>query len=132
MAAIIKPGAFNEQFTIYLNTVGKPVRRTLREMTADEVLLAMNWSLAEADRLSIEAEPARQLAIAIEEGRAEEIGSTHEQIKDSAAILRRAGEAMESDARLLSLVASAMPQWRGSGLTLVQALRRYWPRGRAA
>ena len=59
MADVVMPDQFNEQFTLYLNTEGKPVKRTLREMTAAEVLLAMDWQRDEANRLNAEAAHAR-------------------------------------------------------------------------
>ena len=73
MSGIIAPVAFNERFTIYLNAEGKPVQRTLREMTGDEVLLAVEWSHDEADRLDAEAEPARAISRAIQERRLEDL-----------------------------------------------------------
>lgn len=66
---VIEPKAFNEPFTIYLNSEGKPVERSLREMTASEVLAAMEWQDVEAKRLEREAEPAKAIAIALAEGR---------------------------------------------------------------
>jgi hypothetical protein len=133
MAEIIKPAVLNERFTLYLNADGHPVQRTLREMTAEEVLLALNWSGAEAEQLDREAEPARLIAEALEDGRSEEIARLGQYDIDAAiSLLRQAGEAMERDARLMSLVVSAIPQWRGSKMSLREGLRRYWPHGRAA
>jgi hypothetical protein len=57
MAEIIVPDPLDERFTFYLNAAGKPVQCTLREMTAGEVSQAMDWSMAEAERLVAEAEP---------------------------------------------------------------------------
>ena len=53
---VLMPDAFNERFTLYLNTEGNPVERTLREMTGGEVLLAHEWIVDEADRCRREAE----------------------------------------------------------------------------
>ena len=44
MADVVVPDQFNEQFTLYLNTDGEPVKRTLREMTGAEVMVAFAWS----------------------------------------------------------------------------------------
>lgn len=55
--------ALNERFTLY-NADGKPVERMLHEMTADEVMAAVEWSVAETKRLDRAAEPARELVIA--------------------------------------------------------------------
>lgn len=134
MSEVITPGAFNEKFTLYLNTEGKPVQRTLREMTADEVLRALEWQGSEADRLNREAEPARQIAsAAADKGRHAEIAHLSEAEFDAAALaLEKAGEAAERQVRLLGLIEAVMPQWHGSKLPLGKALRRYWPGGRAA
>ena len=133
MAEIVQPDAFNERFTIYLNADGNPVQRTLREMTATEVSLALEWSRAEVEQLDTQAGTARRIAGALESGRTEEIAHLRQRDIDAAiSILRQTGEAMERDARLMSLVASTIPQWRGSKMSLGQGLRRYWPYGRAA
>jgi hypothetical protein len=132
MAEIITPAELNERFTVYLNSDGNPVQRTLREMTADEVLLALEWSGAEAERLNREAELARSIAEALEDGRTEKLAHLGKHDIDAAiSLLCQAGEAMVSDARLMSLVMSAIPQWRGSKMSLGQGLLRYWPHGRA-
>jgi hypothetical protein len=62
MPDVLSPPEFNERFTIDLNADGKPVQRTLREMTAGEVMQAIRWAdreigqiMAEADRLMVEA-----------------------------------------------------------------------------
>ena len=52
MADVLKPEAFNERFTVYLNAEGKPVERTVREMTAGEVLKALEWLGEEIARCS--------------------------------------------------------------------------------
>ena len=43
IAEVVAHDAFNERFTIYLNDKGKPVQRTVREMTAGEVMPAIAW-----------------------------------------------------------------------------------------
>jgi hypothetical protein len=133
MAEIIIPDALNERFTLYLNADGNPVQRTLREMTPDEVLLALEWSGAQAELLNQEAESARLIAEALEDGRIDEIAHLEKHDIDAAiSLLRQAGEAMVRDARLMSLIASAIPQWRGAKMSLRQAVHRYWPHGRAS
>lgn len=134
MADVVVPDQFNEQFTLYLNTGGEPVQRTLREMTGAEVLVAFAWSRAEAERLEREVESARALAIAVEEGRLEALaGKTHSELEAAGMSLRTAGEAMQRHAQLLSLIQAALPQWQEhNDKGLRKAIRRYWPRGRAA
>jgi hypothetical protein len=93
------------------------VQRTLREMTADEVELALEWAHAEA-------EPAHRLAVAIMEGRTDELSHVCEEF------LWRAYEAADRNTRLMVLVEASIPQWRGTKLSLHKALRRWWPGGR--
>jgi hypothetical protein len=97
-----------------------------------EVLAAVQWSADEAERLQREAEPARLLGIALQEGRHEELESkTREEVRTAIAVLRKAGEAMHRHAHLMSLVHATMRQWRKhDGMTIRDALRRYWPGGR--
>jgi hypothetical protein len=131
---IIVPTEFNEKFVLYLNSDGQPVDRTLREMTAGEVLQAIEWHEDEADTL------ADELA-AMEDERAA-ARATLQSGKDAAALetlhrgiaaARKSGKAAERSARLMTLVAANIPQWeRHPGLKLSEALRRYWPHGRAA
>jgi hypothetical protein len=56
-AALIGP-----PFTVSFDTDGTPVQRPLGEMTASEVLTALEWQAANVARLETEAEPARRLA----------------------------------------------------------------------
>jgi hypothetical protein len=125
MAEIIEPAALNERFTIYLNTEGNLVQRTLREMTADEVLLAEDYAAAEADWLQREAAPAVALSIRIERGERDVLaGFTCEQCEAMSDAMGAAREALDRVRRLMVLVNLAMPRWRGSGLTFGEALRR--------
>jgi hypothetical protein len=135
MAAIIKPDAFNERFTLYLNTEGKPVQRALREMTAAEVLLALKWQTAEAVKLEAEVEPWLKIGDMIEAGRSDEVPAelTANELRAAGARCLVAAEASLRVRRLRSLICTTMPQWRnGSGLPLDKALCRYWPRVRVA
>jgi hypothetical protein len=134
MAEIIKPDALNERFTLYLNAAGMPVQRTLREMTAGEVSLAFDWSRTEADRLDRAAEPARAIAIALEEGRREVLSDmTRADMNAATASLDRRKEAVARHVRLMRLTQAAMPQWQDHNDNgLRNALRRWWPGGRHA
>jgi HAMP domain-containing protein len=130
---VLMPGNFNECFTIYLNADGNPVQRTLREMTAGEVLAAIAWHTAESDRLEHETQRFRDIAKALEAGDADAVppDTKEAEIKHMAAALREAGEAQLKTARLMQLVHVNMPQWRRR-MKIGEALRRYWPGGRAA
>jgi hypothetical protein len=133
MADVLSPEAFNERFTLYLNAAGKPVQRALREMTPAEVMLALEWAEAETQRLNAEADPARKIGEAVEQERTEEIAHlTEAELVEAMERLEAAANALERDKRLLSAITASMPQWRGTGIPLRQAIRRFWPKGRAA
>jgi hypothetical protein len=129
--SVVKPPQFNERFTIYLNAAGEPVQRTLSEMTADEVMQAINWHDEEADRLEREAGPLLGLAVAVEAGT---LDPTPNMLRDAAQGLRQASDAQIKSARLLEQVRAILsPQWqRHQNVTLTAALRRWWPGGRNA
>lgn len=121
--------ALNERFTLY-NADGKPVERMLHEMTADEVMAAVEWSVAETKRLDRAAEPARELVIAArKEGRGEmSLGKTRADLTATSAPILAAMEATNRHVRLLSLIQAAIPQWQernDSGLR--SALGRRFP-----
>lgn len=117
MPDVIKPDAFNERFTL-LNAAGKLVQRPLREMTADEVMAALEWADAEMERWRAEAERHKAIFTAVEAGKA----VTKEQ--DAALdALKEMEAAVERMTRLFSLVRAIVPEGAG-------ALRRSWPGGR--
>jgi hypothetical protein len=129
MADVVVPQQLNEKFTLYLNTKGEPVQRSLREMTADEVLAAERWQLAEADRLGRETEPFSRMAEMIEAG-VSPPGLTPEGARAAMTELRKAAEAAGKYARLMTIVQGRISnQWdRHPTLTMREALRRYWRR----
>jgi len=127
-AAVLMPEAFNERFTVYLNSAGKPVERTLSQMTSGEVLFAIRWHADETERLERDAEPAKVIAIAIEEGRTADLAHmTRGELLAGRDALRRSIEASQQLGRLIHLVHTSMPQWRGE-LPLDKAVRKFWPR----
>jgi hypothetical protein len=132
---IITPAEFAEKFTIYLNTDGKPVERTIREMTSGEVLAALEWHQAEGDRLvaefaAIEAD-VDAAGATVEGGKADAIAV--DTLERGAAAAERAVEVTEQTERLLRLVMAAIPQWqRHKDMALQEGVRRYWPGGKAA
>lgn len=132
MADVVMPDQFNEQFTLYLNTEGKPVKRTLREMTAGEVLQAMDWQRDEANRLNAEAAPALAWGEAIEAGRKDDVPDlSPDEFRHAAAKLDEAADATVRAERLISLVLSHCPA-RYRKTPLQAGLPRWWPGGRAA
>jgi hypothetical protein len=130
--AILAPEEFNERFTLYLNGEGKPVQRTLREMAPTEVLLAMEWLNNEANRLDLEAAPARASSEAYEESGRIPDGVTREEVRRYGAALVKSREAMKRSNHLMQMIQAVMPQWdRHPEMQLRVALRRFWPGGRA-
>jgi hypothetical protein len=131
MSTVIQPAAFSEKFTVRIDADGKPVQRALREMTAGEVIAAVERSAEEVDRLAREALPAEEIAVALEEGRHEALaGMTGEEVWAAQAALRAAGEAMERHAGLLSLIHGALPEWQEpTRKAFHDALLHHWPGG---
>jgi hypothetical protein len=111
-------------FTIGLNADGKPVQRPLGEMTATEVLTALDWQAATVARLETEANPAHWLA------EPDQIdGVALDAARQAVTTLRSLASEQERLIELLQLVGAAMPQWRrDSDLQLSAAVRRFWPR----
>jgi hypothetical protein len=126
---VLMPDDFNERFTIYLNAAGKPVQRTLRQMTGGEVIAALEWNQGEIDRLEVDAAPVRWMGEAIEAGRTDRLAEVaKDELLAAVAVLRALATAQMRHARLLSLVAVAIPQWRRHrGMGLSDALKRFWP-----
>jgi hypothetical protein len=126
--------ALDERFTIYCNAKGKPVQRTLREMTADEVMEAIEWNGREADRLEKLAAPylhRRSPAEAFEAGEitdAEMVAQTEHGV----ALLQASAAAFTRSANLERAVLAALnhlPE-AAKDQPIVRVLRRYWPGGR--
>ena len=134
MPDVATPAAFNERFTIYLNTEGNPVERVLREMTATEVVAAYRWHKAEADRLVRKAETAQAIADAILARNPSELTDGEgEAIQAAITIGRCAAAACEKHARLGAMVLASIPQpHRHNDTKIGEALQRYWPGGRTA
>jgi excisionase family DNA binding protein len=132
MPDVLKPQAFHERFTLYLNAAGEAVERTFAEMTAPEVLAAIKWHASEGNRLEREAAPFAEIAEIVEAGGNLPVETSRQTIERAIVALRQAGEAQGKAARLMVLVRTNIPQWhRHPGLSLDAALRRFWPGGRA-
>ena len=114
-----------ERFTIRVNSNGERVEKPLAEMTAAEVIEAVEWLDAEARQLDGEAMPFHALAkrtiIASDENRAEfEVAKVG---------LGGSVAAAERQMRLMALIEASMPQWKGSRRSLKGALKKWWPGG---
>lgn len=111
-------------FTVGLDADGTPVQRPLGEMTASEVLAALEWQAANVARLEAEAEPARRLA---EPDRIDSV--TLDAARRAVETLRTLATEQETLIALLERIGATMPQWRpDSDLSLSAAVRRFWPR----
>jgi hypothetical protein len=93
--------ATDERFTLYLDAEGKPVQRRLGDMTADEVVSAIEWLDAEADRL--------------------------DQLSAVAPLI--VAQAHEKADRLARAVVAVLDREGApdSGISLFEAIHRYWP-----
>ena len=91
-----------------MNADGKPVQRTIRQMTAGELTAAVRWNGEESERLNQEAAPFTVLMEARERGEHPPLPPKDE-CRRGVALLREASEAHERVARLLTLAATAMP-----------------------
>jgi hypothetical protein len=127
MTNVVTSAAFNEQFTIGTDADGKPVQRTLRDMTADEVGRTMDWHHREAMRLEAETAPYRAMAEAAEAGTLDR--DTPADVRWQAVdALREAARAAEKAARLWTLVQLTLQAAQVNHLPLGEAVRRAWPR----
>jgi hypothetical protein len=120
--------ALNERFTLY-SADGKPVERMLHEMTADEVMAAVEWSVAETKRLNRAAEPARELVIAVrKEGRGDMLkGEASDELTAAVESIREAMEATNRHVRLLSLIQDAIRKRCGRDLLIADSVAGLLP-----
>lgn len=113
---VVRRADFNERFTIYLNTEGKPVQRPLRKMTAGDVMSALLWHSDEARRLEVAAAPFLD---------SDDDVPVPGGVSDKE--LMAWADRKQAEAELL--LQSAEAHYRCSRLQLV--IRRYWPGSRA-
>ncbi len=131
---ISQPEHFNEKFTVCLDTSGQPVQRALIEMTAPQVVQAMEWQEANSDRLCQKSDQTLRVATALltrakagEKLAAEEFTI----FKNAADASERAEAELKKTARLMKLVMSRIPH-RYSYMPISERLRRSRVSGRAA
>ena len=109
MAEVIEPEAFNERFTIGLDAAGQLIERTVRQMTTNEVLTAVQFYDNEIVRLEREAQPwSRLIAEAGAAGRLRELDLTG----TAAEALHRLADALNTSVRLETLIMALMPGWQ--------------------
>jgi hypothetical protein len=124
VVAMSDPPAIGERFTVGLDPDGRPVQQRLFEMTAAEVLAAVEWQTAEANWLTREAEPAAAIIKAAEALRS----PSPDEAALQTAIVQQADEARRRQANLRAMIHATIPQWPGTGAALGGAVRRFWPR----
>lgn len=133
MAKVLKPDAFHQKFTIYVNVAGDLVQRTLSEMSADEVMAAVQWQSDESDRLEREAAPFIERTKLVMDGKGLTNDLAQDYLEIAVATMRAAAAAGLKAVHLMEVVRANLPQWKQHpGMTMEIALRRFWPGGRAA
>lgn len=131
MSNVVAPAAFNEPFTLRLDGAGEPVRRTLNEMSADDVVDACRWAAVEENRLGQLLAPWESLPGETDEGWISRIAlKPGFDLEMVGSLLTEAGEAQARLGRLLHAVRLVLtPQWREHPdvVGLGEAVRRWWP-----
>jgi hypothetical protein len=120
-----QPSGLGEKFVVSLNPEGCPVQRALHEMTATEVLAAIEWHTDEALRLQ------EQTVSCVEPAEAAEMDILDLEMQDGVRRVAKGGVAAAATtlgkaARLLALVVSALPK-HGEFLPLRERILSTWP-----
>jgi hypothetical protein len=124
MATVLKPEPFNELFTLYLNADGRPVQRALRDMTAGEVMTAINWQMDHAEALRSQAEAGNERCAALTASSPESVTADDMAFMDrQEALCGAASTELEKAKRLLELVGSQVPP----AMKLGEGIKRVWP-----
>lgn len=131
-AEVIRTQALNPKFTLYLNTEGRPVQRTVLEMTEGEVGLAIQWAETELMECEANAKPLMAAIENIMEAKPETATEeNHRLYLAAAAAMNALSEASDRLARLLraiEVVLRSMPQFTPDAT--LGTLLRHWPGGR--
>ena len=114
----------DEPSTRFLDAAGNEGQQAVREMTADEDMAAWHRLGATSDRMDGEYEAAK----AVLDDQARHGSLRREESAALVAMMSRAADALEAEARFHRLVTAIMPQWqRHEEVPLPDALRRWWP-----
>jgi hypothetical protein len=114
----------DEPSTRFLDATGNERQRVVREMTVGEVMAVWHRLGAASDRMDGEYEAAK----AILDDQARQGSLRREESAALVAMMSRAADALEAEARFHRLVTAIMPQWqRHEEVPLPDALRRWWP-----
>ena len=133
MADVLKPKAFNERFTVYLNAEGK-LQRALCYMTAGEVLAAIERHKVEAERLEAVTAPFLDHDDLPLSGEVtdEERAALARRLMAEADLLQRYSAAQDRYARLVQQVCAVIPEEAREVMPMGKAVQQFWPGGRAA
>jgi hypothetical protein len=120
---------FNERYTLYLDTAGQPVQRTLAEMTCEEVLQAIGWHTEAAAQAEREIKPFEAMVGAFEAGTRDPNYEPPAVLKAAGLAYERAGRARVKLGQLLAQIDIALAPYSNCPPKLNQAelVRRYWP-----
>lgn len=114
----------DEPFTIRVDADGTPLRRALRDMTADEAWMAFCWHQDEADRLR----PDGELAKSIINDCHKRLRLTRSQFLEHKAAFERSLEAEDKAIRIAEQICARLERFwvTEPSLKLRAALERYW------
>jgi hypothetical protein len=128
----MKPEQFDECFTIGLTAAGEPVERPIRAMTGDEFLMAWEWHRDSAARL--EEEGTAVLARLSDKAEEERLTAIERRaFRIAIERMRAAGTEYHKTGRLMQMACALMPQWvHQPQVTVADAVRQWWPGGKAA
>ena len=132
MHLVMKPEQFDEYFTIGLTAAGEPVERPVRAMTGDEFLMAWEWHRDSAARL--EEESAAVLDRLFDKAEKERLTAIERRaVRIAIERMRAAGTEYHKTGRLMQMACALMPQWvYQPQVTVADAVRQWWPSGKAA
>jgi hypothetical protein len=133
MAEVIKSAAFSERFVAFLDAKGRPVKRALRDMTADQLFDAIGLHRAVADYWQAGADQPFLC-----DGNDAELypGMSVEEVacrlQGEADLCERSAMATSLYVRITKAALSVIPPDADRAAPLLDLLRRYWPGRRHA
>lgn len=116
------------EFTIYHDAHGQPVRCALSDMRPGQVIASLRLYGDEASRLGREAEPAGKMLQAIRDGVMDAYSFPHAAAAAAEAV-QRALDANKAWSSLLKQVRARLgPHWRrNQDVAMGELIRRHWP-----
>jgi hypothetical protein len=125
----MKPETFDACFTIGVGPAGEPVERPVRQMTANEFLIAWAWHQRAAARF--EEEGAAVLDLLSDKAEAGRLTRVERRAyRMGVDLMRAAGVEHHKTGQLMRLACILMPQWvRQPQVTVSDAVRQWWPAG---